>query len=193
MQGENKLALPLFGLPIVARVVEAVLESGLERVLVVTGHEPERVRELLAPYRVEFAHNPEFARGLSSTLEVGVGELAGETDGVLVCLGDMPLVKADDIRALVQRFEEDGGAPICVPSWRGQRGNPVLWPRRHFSALAGLAGDRGGRDLLEEFAHDVVRVEASDDGVLVDVDTPGVLASLQEKGRGDDSGFGERN
>jgi molybdenum cofactor cytidylyltransferase len=190
MQGDNKLLLPLFGRPIVARVVEAVLEAGLQRVLVVTGHEPGRVRQLLAPYPVEFAHNREFARGLSSTLEVGVGELAGEADGVLVCLGDMPLVKAADIRALVDRFEKEGGASICVPAWRGQRGHPVLWPSRYFPALGALAGDRGGRDLLEEFASEISWLEASDEGVLIDVDTPGVLASLQQASARDDPGPG---
>ena len=173
MLGENKLALPLSGRALVSRAVEAVLESGLSRVVVVTGHQEERIRRVLAPYAVEFAHNPDFDRGLGSTLEVGVRELAEESDGILVCLGDMPLVAVADIRALVARFEHEQGALICAPSWQGQRGHPVLWSRRYFAALGSLGGDRGGRDLLEEFARDVVRVEASGDGVLIDVDTPG--------------------
>lgn len=190
MVGGNKLALPLSGRALVSRAVEAILESGLSRVVVVTGHQAERIRSVLAPYPVAFAHNPDFARGLGSTLEVGVGELSEESDGILVCLGDMPLVAVADIRALVERFEQEQGALICVLSWQGKRGHPVLWPRRYFAALGSLDGDRGGRDLLEEFAGDVSRVEASGEGVLIDVDTPGVLASLEES-RGQDPGQGE--
>jgi molybdenum cofactor cytidylyltransferase len=53
----------------------------------------------------------------------------------------------------------------------------VLWPARHFEALARVTGDRGGRDLLREFLDQVVEVEVADDGVLRDVDTPDDLHS----------------
>jgi len=189
MPGENKLTLPLGGRPMLARAVESIVQSGLSRIVVVTGHQEERVRQVLAGYPVEFVHNPEFERGLGSTLGAGVETLAEDSDGILVCLGDMPRVASEDIRALVERFEQERGALICAPFWQERRGHPVLWPRRFFQALASLEGDRGGRPLLEKATEGLARVEASSEGVLLDVDTPEALAVLgawanEKPGRG---------
>ena len=90
----------------------------------------------------------------------------------------MPCVASEDIRAVVERFERERGGLICAPFWRERQGHPVLWPRRFFRALASIEGDRGGRSLLEESAEFLARVEASSEGVLLDVDTPEALAAL---------------
>ena len=59
-----------------------------------------------------------------------------------------------------------------------RRGNPVLWPARHFAALRALQGDRGARGLLRRYAREVVRVPMPDAGVTRDVDTPADLAAV---------------
>lgn len=177
----NKLLAPVDGAPMIARCVDAVLASRARPVVVVTGHEAARVREALAGRALRFAHNAEPAAGLSASLRTGIAALGGEVDGAAVCLGDMPWVRTDHIEALIAAFEASGGRSICVPTFGGMRGHPVLWPARHFSEISALTGDRGARALLDAHAGEVCYVPVADAGVTLDVDTPDALADPKER------------
>jgi molybdenum cofactor cytidylyltransferase len=180
MGGANKLLAELDGAPVVARAADAVLASRARPVLVVTGHEADRVRAALAGRALVFAHNPDHADGLSSSLRAGIAALGEGLDGAVVCLADMPWVRPAHIEALIAAFEASRARPICVPSFAGRRGNPVLWPARYFAAIAALKGDAGARVLLGAHAAEVCDVPVADPGVTLDVDTPAELAAAQE-------------
>lgn len=174
----NKLLADVGGAPMIARCVDAVLASRARPVVVVTGHEAARVRQALAGRELFFAHNPEPAAGLSASLRTGIAALGDEVAGALVCLGDMPWVRAEHLEALLAAFDASGGRAICVPTFAGRRGNPVLWPARHFGELAALRGDRGAREQLAAHAGEVCYVPVADAGVTLDVDTPDALVAL---------------
>ena len=147
-------------------------------VAVVLGHEPERVRECLAGPDVTFVENPDFEQGMSTSLIKGLDVLPDDIDGVVVCLGDMPRVAAEDINHLIAAFSPIEGRAICVPTHRGKRGNPVLWAHRFFDEMRHLHGDVGARHLIGEYADVVAEIEMEDDGVLLDVDTPEKLSDI---------------
>lgn len=179
--GFDKLTADLWGMPVVAHVVDALLSSRVCRVLVVVGDRERELRSALGERRVEFVRNGEFERGLSTSIRAGIRALAADTDASVVCLGDMPGVRAEHIDALIGAFERSGDQPICVPIHAGQRGNPVLWPARFFGALAELEGDVGARHLLAEHAAALCAVAIADDGVLIDVDTLEALERLRNR------------
>jgi molybdenum cofactor cytidylyltransferase len=178
MGGPNKLLIDIGGKPMVRRVAETVLAAGLAPVIVVTGHEAEAVRAKLLGVDLRFVHNPNYAAGLSTSLCAGIAALPPETDAVLVALSDMPFIEAADIRKLVAAFSPGDGRTICIPTFAGRRGNPVLWGRQHFAAIAALQGDEGARVLFEKFASDIAEVAVANDAVLKDFDTPDSLADI---------------
>ena len=181
MGGANKLLADAGGMAMVRRSAAAVLASGASPLIVVTGHQADAVRAALGGLAVSFAHNPNFASGLASSLKTGLAGLPAEADGVIVALGDMPLVEPRHIAKLIAAFHPAEHRSACVPVSGGQRGNPVLWGRQHFAALRGLEGDRGARGLLEGLGDDVAEVAIASDAVLKDFDTK---ESLAELGRG---------
>ena len=124
---------------------------------------------------------PGLRRGAVDLTERGLQALLPDCDGVIVCLGDMPLVAGRDLDRLIAAFNPLEGRAIIVPTRRGKRGNPVLWARRFFPEMAELAGDVGAKHLIGEHADLVCEVEMDSDGVLVDVDTPDALAALRDK------------
>lgn len=170
--GSNKLTGDFAGRPLVVHAARAALDSRASPVVVVTGFEAERVHAALAGLDVRFVHNPDYARGMSTSLIAGIGSLADDIDGALVCLGDMPRVTAGHLDRLIAAFDPAAGRAIGIPTYQGKRGNPVLWARRFFPRMRGLAGDVGARALIAEHADLVFEVEVEDDGVLFDVDTP---------------------
>jgi molybdenum cofactor cytidylyltransferase len=177
--GANKLLAEIKGKLMIRHTVESVLATSASPVIVVTGHHAEGIEAALAGLAVQFAHNPQYAEGLSTSLRAGIGALPGDVDGAVVCLGDMPLVEPRHVNKLIAAFNPTEHRSICVPVANGQRGNPVLWGRQHFPELLKLTGDKGARSLLDQLADEVVEVAISSDAVLADVDTPEALAALR--------------
>ncbi|HXX68726.1 MAG TPA: molybdopterin-binding/glycosyltransferase family 2 protein [Polyangiaceae bacterium] len=175
MEGTNKLLATVDGIPIVVRVVDAVLGAGVDPVLVVVGHESDRVRAALAGRAVRFVENPAYPEGLGASLRAGVEALEDDIDATLVVLGDMPWLRTDHVRKVIDAYDPRGLYSICVPVHDQKRGHPVLWSSRHFPEMRELGGDVGARGLLERHAQTVLSVPTDDAAILVDVDTPEML------------------
>ena len=169
--------------------------------MLVTGHERERVEEVARAAagadsgadpgadpgadRLRLVHNPAYRSGLSSSLQRGLAALPDSAEGAVVCLGDMPGVGPSVIDRLIAAFDPVEGRAICVATWNGKRGNPVLLARRFFAELQALSGDVGARSLIGDYPEAVceVAMDALPAGrsVLQDVDTPEALAALNAK------------
>lgn len=179
MGGPNKLLADVGGRPMVRIAVEQALASKAKPLIVVTGHERERIEAALAGLPVTFIHNPDFADGLSTSLKAGVAALPPDVDGVIVCLGDMPQVDAMLIDRLLASFDPERGAFVVVPTIAGKRGNPVVWSRRFFAELSALDGDVGARHVISAYPEAVVEVPVDGNAALTDVDTPEALAAMR--------------
>lgn len=178
MGGRNKLLEAIDGTSMLRRTLNAVLASQARPVVVVTGRDAEDVKAGLSGLEVRFAHNDDYEEGMSSSLRVGIDALGDESDGALICLGDMPFVEAGDIDKLIAAFDEDEGRTICVPVYQGKWGNPVLWSRQYFQEMAGVTGDKGARELLHIYAERICEVSVEGDGILRDFDTPKAIEAL---------------
>ena len=175
----NKLLIGIDGKPMVRHVAEAVQASQARPIIVVTGHQRDKVEAALSGLGIaRFVFNPDYAKGLSTSLKQGIAALPKGTEAAVVCLGDMPKVAAGEIDRLIAAFNPVEGRAICVPTRRGKRGNPVLLASRLFQELANVSGDVGARDLIAAHPELVAEVEMEGDGILLDIDTPQALARL---------------
>ena len=181
MGGPNKLLAEIGGIPMVAHIARRLLASRARPIIAVLGNQADAVDAALGKLPVERARNPDFAAGLSTSLKRGLAALPPDLDGVIVCLGDMPLISGRHLDRLIAAFNPLEGRAIIVPTRRGKRGNPVLWSKRFFPEMAELAGDVGAKHLIGEHAELVAEVEMDDDSVLVDIDTPDALDALRQK------------
>jgi molybdenum cofactor cytidylyltransferase len=174
----NKLLIGIDGKPMVRHVAEALAASQAKPLIVVTGHERDKVETALGTLSPHFVHNPDYAQGLSTSLKRGLEALPAEVDAAVICLGDMPLVTAGEIDRLIGAFNPVEGRAICVPTRRGKRGNPVLLAKSFFAELAGIGGDIGAREVIAAHPDEVAEIEMEGDGVVTDIDTPQALAKL---------------
>ena len=177
----NKLLQPVAGKPMLAHALDAIEAADTYATIVVTGYETDAVGPLLAGRDLFAVHNPNFAQGLSASLKAGLRALPKDIDGVLVCLGDMPQVTGAHLNRLIAAFNPLEGRAICVPTYQGQRGNPVLWSVEFLSAMQSLQGDQGAKPLFAEHADHLTEVEMADTAVLIDIDTPAKLAEVTDE------------
>lgn len=177
MEDGSKLLAELDGQAVIEHVVATALASRAEPVVVVLGYRAADVRARV-PDGVVLVENPRYDSGLASSLVKGVRALPEGVAGCVVMLGDMPLVRPDDVDALIAAF--DPGAS-CVPVVDGRWGNPVLWPRASFHRIVELTGDQGARRVLEADDTPVVEVPLENPGLLFDVDTTADLEQARAR------------
>ena len=180
MGSVNKLLEPVDGEPLIRRTVSSIVNSGAQSVIVVTGHEGDRVKAALSGLDVTFASNPDYADGLSTSLKVGLSRVPPQCDGAVICLGDMPNLSTPHIDALIAAYRPEAGQAIVVPVHKGKRGNPVLWDKRFFEGISEVSGDVGARHLIGTYAELVTEVDFGDTAVLTDLDTPEQWSKFRE-------------
>lgn len=179
MGAVNKMLAEIGGKPLVRIAAEQAVASHAKPVIVVTGHEREKVEAALRGLPVRFVHNPDYAEGLGTSLKAGISAVPEEADAAIVCLGDMPQVDAALINRLIATFDPERGALVVVPSIDGRRGNPVVWSRRFFHDLMAIQGDVGARHLIGNYAEAVAEVPVAGEAALTDVDTPESLLAVK--------------
>jgi molybdenum cofactor cytidylyltransferase len=170
---ESKLLALLDGRPLVEHAVRAACAvDSLERVVVVVGAWSDEVLKRVDFGRAEPVVCGDWSDGQSASLRCGVRAL-GSVEKVIVTLGDQPLVSPE----LIARFLTEPGRTRAV--FGGRPGHPVVLGPAELEAVAGLTGDRGARELLKGGR----RIECSDIGFGLDVDTPDDLEEIRHEAR----------
>lgn len=176
----NKLLADVDDEPMVRHAARTLRNARLSNVVVVLGCEEEAVRDALVGPGIDndessgeayrFVTNPDYERGLSTSVERGVDAAAAfDADAVVFLPGDMPSVDRTTVDLLVDAFRS-GLADAVAAGYDGRRGNPVLFSRRYFPALRDVGGDVGGKQVLLDAERGAV-VETGDPGTVDDVDT----------------------
>jgi molybdenum cofactor cytidylyltransferase len=169
--GEAKQLLEIGGKPLVARAVDAALDSGARPVAVVVGPDPGRVLARIADRGIIAVHNPDWATGLSSSIRAGLAALlaaAPSLDAVLIAPCDQPALCANAILRLAAAHRS--GGRISAARYGGRNGAPAVFGRDSFGALSALSGDEGARRLLNSDPANVSAVDMPELGD--DIDTP---------------------
>lgn len=174
--GNDKLKLPWGKKTVFERCLDVLLQSELGEVVVVlrvwTKEFEERIRRYpsFTRKKIKVVVNPEYQKGMSTSILRGLKYLYPDSEGILIALGDQPLLKPRTINALIHAFFH-GVGKIVVPFYKGRRGNPILFDRRYIKDLMNLRGDMGGRLIIERHPDKVIRVRTRSGGVIKDIDT----------------------
>lgn len=183
---QNKLIQRIGDRLLLRRVVDVFRDAEVAPIFAVLGHQADAVEPTLGR-GIDVIRHEDWAQGMGSSIARGVSgvEAAHHPDAFLLCVGDLPGLRASAVRAVRDVFVREGNADsIVVPTFEGSDGHPVLFGRSHAKALAALQGDLGARKILEANPSNVIRVPVADDGILRDVDTPEALGAWQDGGSG---------
>lgn len=167
------------GLSFVRGVALAALDVA-DDLIVVTGGHAEAVAAELAGLPLRLVRSTDWQLGMGHSIAAGFAALLADSEpseAALLCLADQPLVRTPQLRRLVDAWTAQPGR-IIVSDYGAQRGPPCLFPARHYTELASLAGDSGARSLLGHHADSVTTV-AMPEGAL-DIDTPEDYTRLRQ-------------
>lgn len=194
--GNTKQLLPWQGKPLLAHVLEQVdALPAITRKACIVGHAAQAVQQAVQGYSGwQVLENTQWQQGQSTSLRRGLHWVCSLPQGeavqaVLVLLGDMPLVQPTTLHALIAAYSlaRQQGAPALavLPTWQGQRGNPVLLDHALFPALCTITGDAGARNVLATL-HEKILLPVQDPGIVHDIDTPEAYSLLQHNRKNED-------
>ncbi|MFW6080839.1 MAG: DVU_1551 family NTP transferase [Desulfosalsimonas sp.] len=179
MKGFKPL-LQVKGRSVLQRCAQGFQSAGINEIFVVTGHRHGETAAESRKLQLKNVYNPEYGRGMLSSVQAGVKALPGDADAFFVMPADIFLVRPWTLSTLCQRFNSE--SPLVVyPSFRGQRGHPPLISGSLRSAVL-EAEDHGGlRRVLEQFGHRAFDVSVFDRNILMDMDRPEDLQEMEKR------------
>jgi molybdenum cofactor cytidylyltransferase len=169
--GEFKQLLPFGDKTVLQAVVDRLLATRADGVLVVLGCRADEVRATLADRPVRFALNPDYARGMLSSVQAGVAALPPDARAALICLGDQPSVDPVVVGRVIEAHRRTGKG-IVIPTSGGKRGHPALVSLRYRDEILALSGEPGLKAVMRGHPEDTLEVEVGRPEILEDMDTP---------------------
>jgi molybdenum cofactor cytidylyltransferase len=169
--GKPKMLLPFGEKTILESVLDTILATPVQRIMVVLGAEREKISSLISQYPVEKVFNPDFRTGMLSSVQAGFSALPPEAEAAMVFLGDQPFVSAD---VVAQVCEASVRSPrsIILPVFGKRRGHPVLIPAGLWKEIDSLSPEVGLRELIHRHGREVLEVAVEEENILMDIDDP---------------------
>jgi molybdenum cofactor cytidylyltransferase len=168
--GANKLLLVLDGETVLVRAIRRAIAAGLDPVIVVLGHEAERVAPLLDELRCRTVVNTDYARGMNSSARAGIAAVPAGAAAAVVLLADMPFVTAKMIAATVERYRESA-APLVISEYGGVQAPPTLYDRSLFAEIGSLEGEGCGKRVIRRHRSEAAVLDWPA-AALADLDRP---------------------
>jgi molybdenum cofactor cytidylyltransferase len=165
-----KMLLPYRDKTIIEEVVENIISSGIEKIVVVLGSGKDDILKVTGKLPVTNCYNENYKQGMLSSVKHGFRKLDEECDAAMVFLGDQPGIESDVIKAIMEAYRNSGKG-IVMPVFNNKRGHPLIIAGKYREEIAGIDESGTLRDLVHKFAEDVYEVEVKTQSILKDIDT----------------------
>ena len=179
--GQPKQLIKLRGKYLVEWVLDAALNSRLQTVVLVLGHEHQKIIQAVGTKgrhpKLEVVINHHYHEGQSTSLKTGLTCVSQAFSAVMYLLADQPMINSNTIDLLLDRFQ-DSDKDICVPVFEGKRGNPTIFKRPIYEEIMMIDGDIGARSIIGKTAERVLYTEIKDPLCFFDIDSPEDLENL---------------
>ncbi len=173
--GEPKQLLPTQEGTVLESVIEAVLRGDINGLCVVTSSAIDEALAVSQDPRFIVALNDDPDSEMLDSIRLGMAALnercqVHDTDGYMVCPGDMPQVSVEDVRAVAGAYRAAPGG-IVIAAHAGTKGHPMVFPVALATEVQRIE-DGGLKVLAERHARRVRLIECASPGVIQDLDTP---------------------
>lgn len=173
--GRPKALLPYREGTFLEHLIEVTRHPRIGVTRVVLGAGAEVIRTIAKLDLSFVVLNTEWENGQLSSICAGLRSLEGiDTDGIILCPVDHPLVSARLVSDLVERFYEEKKA-IVLPTYYSRRGHPVIFSKTLFGELLDAPADMGARSVVWAHAADILEVPTDEEGIILNLNDPDML------------------
>ncbi len=170
MEGLFKPMLPLGGSTVLAHVIRTFQTCGIRDIRVIAGHGVEQVKPATHMLDATVVMNPLYQSGMFSSVLAGLRTLDDTIQGFFVLPVDIPLVRPDTVRRMLESFRESSDL-LLYPVFQGLQGHPPLISCKCLKKILAWQGQEGLKGALMQFRKEASDIEVPDEGILTDMDT----------------------
>ncbi|MDO4869856.1 MAG: histidine phosphatase family protein [Bacillota bacterium] len=169
---EFKPLLPVDGRTAIEGLAESAKGAGIDKIIVVTGHKREDLRDVIRKHELTEAFNPDYEQGMFTSIRRGLKQASevmdGESRGVFLIPVDCPLISINVLRSVM----DAAGNNFAVPTYEGKKGHPLFIPREFMDDVISYDGAGGLKAITDRHWDRMDRVPVSEEGCIMDMDTP---------------------
>jgi len=171
--GRPKALLPIDGQTFIERIVAALKQTKVGKIIVILGHNARELQSKISHLPVEILINTDYKLGQLSSLQLAVRNLQPDLDcdGMLVHLVDHPYLAPALVEEMIRRFYETRKR-IIVPKFHGKRGHPVIFSNALFDEILSAPMAEGAKAVVNAHRAETLEIETEEEGIAVDIDTP---------------------
>ena len=169
--GSTKQLLPLGGRALIDWPLDALRQNRMSQLVLVLGHDAAEIQRTANLSGIDVVLNPDYAQGMSTSLQCGLATLRAEISSVLVITCDQPLVSGAHLEKILDTGAS-GDYPIVATDYGDYSGVPMLLARSVWPMAETIQGDQGARVLLRLRPDLASYVSSEDPAMSLDVDTP---------------------
>lgn len=173
--GSPKALIPYRGHTFLEHLIEVTTHPRIGTRRIVLGAGAEAIREKLGLDPAIVAINENWQQGQLSSIQTAVRSLPpGETEGLILCPVDHPLVSAELVARLIAEFDASGKL-IVLPTFHGKRGHPLIFRANLYEEILAASPEVGARQVVWNHAPDLLEVPTEEEGVVLNLNSPDVL------------------
>jgi len=173
--GTPKALIPYRGATFLEHLIEVTTHPRVGVRRIVLGAGAHAIRDKLGLDPASVVINEHWHLGQLSSIQAAVRSLPpGETEGLLLCPVDHPLVSSELVARLIAEFDSSGKT-IVLPAFHGKRGHPLIFRASVYEELLAASPEVGARQVVWNHAREVLEVPTDEEGVLVNLNDPDAL------------------
>lgn len=169
--GSPKALLPYQGRPFLDHLLEVTHHPKIGVRRVVLGAHAEPITRAIELQPDEIVINEKWEEGQLSSLHAAMRSLPADTDGILLCLIDHPLISAGLVDGLITQFYASR-APVVLPIFEGRRGHPVIFSAGVYSELENAPVERGARAVVWAHDKEISEYDTTEEGCVLNLNDP---------------------
>ncbi len=176
--GSPKALLEYQGRPFLEHLLDVARHPQISVIRVVLGANPDAIRARVRLEPATVVLNPSWEKGQLSSIQAALRSLPeNSTDGILLCLVDHPLITAELVSELIGKFYASQ-KQIVLPTYRGQRGHPVIFSSKLYDELLAAPFETGARAIVWNHPEEVLEVPTAEEGVILNLNDPRTFRSV---------------
>jgi molybdenum cofactor cytidylyltransferase len=171
MGSVNKLIKKMNRIPLIEKTITNYLNSNIDKVSIITGYEDYKINKIAEKHSIKTYYNRKYKTGILSSINLAVKKVNNKSSGIILGLGDMPLVSKKDLNPLIDNYKKERCRKIFVPICYGREGNPIIFPtnviKKIISKVKSEEKDKGLKGLIKRYNYKTIK---SSKAVLKDFD-----------------------
>ncbi len=168
--GQSKQLFVINGQPLLLKSIDAAIESGVKRVVVVLGANDFEHRQLIEKLPIEIIPNPTWQKGMGNSLKAGLSHLLKmdhKIDGVITMVCDQPMITSTHLKKLIEEFEQTKKS-IVASFYSGAPGVPALFEKSLFEKMLSINDEYGAKKIINQYPDLVTTIDFPKGAIDID-------------------------